>query len=150
MKKISGSTFYFKKVFPTLWFGLLGIFFLGSLFATDGNAQALPFLLVPAMMAVFGLFLFKRLVWDLADEVYDHGDSLEFHKGGKVQRVYLKDIINIDCSSMRSPERIVVNTRSEGPIGKELVFCPPMRLLTFTRNPLAQELIERVDAARNG
>jgi hypothetical protein len=31
MKKISGSTLYFKKIFPTVWFGFLAIFFVVSL-----------------------------------------------------------------------------------------------------------------------
>ncbi len=148
MKKISGSTFYFKKLFPTFWFGFLGFFLVVSFFVSDGNEESIPFLIVPAMMGVFGFFLFKKLVWDLADEVYDHGDSLEFRKGGRIQRVNLTDIVNIDYAGMRSPERVVIHTRTEGPIGKELAFCPPMRFFTFSKNPLVLELIERVDAAR--
>ncbi len=149
MKRISGSTFYFKKLFPTFWFGFLGLFLIASFLASEGNGEAIPFLIVPVVMAVIGYFLFKRLVWDLADEVYDHGDSLEFRKGGKIQRVNLTDIINIDYAGMRSPERVVIHTRSEGPIGRELAFCPPIRFFTFSKSPLVLELIERVDAARN-
>ena len=83
------------------------------------------------------------------DAVYDEGDSLLFRKGGKEQRVALKDIININYTHMNSPERVVVQTRTDGAIGKELVFNPPMRFNPFSRNPIITELIERIDRARN-
>ncbi len=152
MKQISGSTFYFKKLFPTFWFGFLA-FFVFSSFSMEGKENepavaSLMFLAVPILMAVFGFILFKKMVWDLADRVYDRGDSLEFHKGGKVQRVPISEIVNIGYSQMTSPERIAIRARNNGPIGKELVFMPPMRLVPFSKNPLAEELIERVDRAR--
>lgn len=34
------------------------------------------FLVMSCFMAVFGLFLMRKLVWDLIDEVHDCGDSL--------------------------------------------------------------------------
>lgn len=111
--------------------------------------ESLMFLFVPIFMAIFGFFIFKKLLWDLADEVYDEGESLLFHKGGKEQRVHLKDIINISYAQMSSPERVILQVRSEGDIGKELVFNPPMRFNPFSKNPIITELIERVDRARN-
>ncbi|TLU84749.1 MAG: hypothetical protein FDX30_05500 [Chlorobium sp.] len=148
MKKISGSNVYFKKVFPFLWFGFLAFFFVTSL-ESGAGCNSVMFYIIPIFLTVFGYFLFKRLVWDLVDEVYDLGDELLFRKGGTEQHVKLRDIVNIDCAPMNSPERITVNVRHEGPLGKELVFNPPMRMFTFTRNPLIKELIERVDRARN-
>ena len=148
MKKISGSTLYFKKLFPTVWFGFLAFFFITSLSSGAGN-ESIMFLIVPVIMAVFGYALFKKMVWDLADEVYDHGDVLEFRKNGKIQRVSLTDIINIDYTHMSSPERVVIHTRNEGEIGKELAFNLPMRFNPLSKNPLVRELIERVDNAKN-
>jgi hypothetical protein len=148
MKKISGSTFYFKKLFPSIWFGFLAFFLITSLAAGAAN-ESLMFLVVPVFMAVFGFFFFKKKLWDLADEVYDEGESLLFRKGGKEQRVQLKDIINISYAQMNSPERVVLQVRSDGAIGKELAFNPPMRFNPFSKNPIITELIERVDRARN-
>jgi len=148
MKKISGSTFYYKKLFPSAWLGFLAFFFVVSL--TSGAAAAsVMFLAVPIIMAVFGYFFFQKMAWDLADEVYDYGDFLEFRRGQKTQRVSLNEIINIDYSHMSSPERVVVHTRQAGPIGKELAFCLPLRFHLFSKSPLVRELIERVDAVRN-
>jgi len=151
-KQISGSTFYFKKLFPTFWFGFLA-FIVATSFSIGGKGDepafaSLIFLAAPVFMAVFGYFLFKKLVWDLADKVYDHGDFLEFHRGGKVQRVPIDEIVNISFSQMSAPERVMIRTRSSGPIGNELVFMPPSRLIPFSRSPLVDELIERVDRAR--
>ena len=149
MKKISSSTVYFKKVFPVFWFGFLVFFFVTSI-ASGATCTSVMFFIMPIFMALFGYFLFKKLVWDLVDEVYDLGDVLLFKNGNKEQRVNLRDIVNIDYAQMSSPERIVVNVRNEGPLGKELAFIPPMRFFRFPKHPLMQELIERVDRARNG
>ena len=148
MKKISGSTFYFKKLFPTAWFGFLA-FFLISAVAGGAIENSLMFVIMPIGMALFGFVLFKNLVWDLADEVYDEGESLLFRKDGKEQRVHLKDIINISYAQMSSPERVVLQIRAEGLIGTELAFNPPMRLNPFSKNPIIVDLIERADRARN-
>ena len=148
MKKISGSTFYFKKFFPSLWFGFLAFFLITSLTSGATN-ESMMFLIAPIFMAIFGFLFFKKLLWDLADEVYDEGESLLFRKNGKEQRVMLKDIINISYAQMSSPERVVLQVRSEGAIGKELAFNPPLRFNPFSKNPLITNLIGRVDRARN-
>jgi len=147
MKKISGSTFYFKKLFPSIWFGFLGFFVLIVLVSGIG-IESIIFLAIPIVMAIFGYVLFKKMVWDLADEVYDEGDSLKFIKGNKEQRIALKDIKNINYTHMASPERIVIQTRVEGSIGKELAFTPPFRFNMFSKSPIVAELIERVDNVR--
>jgi hypothetical protein len=148
MKKISDSTVYFKRIFPTIWFGFIGFFFVTFLVSGAGK-ESFMFLFMPIIMAVFGYVLFRKMVWDLADEVYDHGESLEFRKGAKTQRILLKEIMNIDYSHMSSPERVVIHTRNEGSIGKELAFSLPMRFNPFSKNPLVRQLIERVDEAKN-
>ncbi|MCT8127414.1 hypothetical protein H1D31_15500 [Alishewanella sp. BS5-314] len=148
MKKISGSTFYFKRLFPTVWFGFLA-FFIITAASSGAMSESFMFMVVPVFMAVFGFVFFKKLLWDLADEVYDEGDSLLFRKGGKEQRVYLKEIINISHTQMQSPEKVVIQLRSEGTIGKELAFNPPMRFNLFSKNPMVNELIERVDRAKS-
>ena len=146
MTKISGATSYHKRVFPALWFGFLVVF----LFISILTKAPLLFLAGPVAMAVFGFVLFRRLVWDLADEVYDAGDHLVFRKGGLEQIVRLDEIVNIDSMQMSSPERISVLLRSPGPIGEELVFTPKAMGFRWTRkNPIATDLIERVDRARS-
>ena len=104
---------------------------------------------MPVFMAIFGFFFFRKFIWDLADEVYDEGEFLVFRKGNKEQIVELKDVINISYAQMSSPERVVLQVRSEGAIGKQLAFNAPMRFNPFLSNSMIIELIERVDRARN-
>ena len=145
MTKISGSTFYFKKVFPSVWFGFLGFFLLVG--ASSGHAPPF-FFIVPVVMAIFGYTFFKKMLWNLADEVVDAGDHLIFRKGDKEQRVRLEDIINISYMHMSSPEIVTLHVRSPGPLGTELAFNLPARLRLFSKSPMVAKLIERVDRAR--
>ena len=70
MTRISSSfTVFHKKVFPAIWFGFLALFLVTA--TLNGPAEKNLILLVfPVLMAVFGYFLMKKLVWDLVDEVY--------------------------------------------------------------------------------
>src|SRR5262249_27875281 len=128
-----------------MWFGFLIFILVGV--ASSGEALSM-FFIVPIVMGVFGFALFKRLVWDLADEVLDAGNYLIFKRGDKEQVVKLEDIINISYTQMSSPERVTVHVRSSGPIGKELAFSVPVRFNPFSKSPIVSELIERVDKAK--
>ena len=145
MTKISGSTVYFKRVFPAVWFGFLAFFILIGLISDSGGILKFG---VPIFMGIFGYFLFKKLVWDLADEVYDCGNQLIFRKGNLEQTVALTEIINVNHSDMSSPERITLTVRNEGKLGTELTFTPPIRFNPFSKSELVSELIRRIDEAR--
>ena len=150
MKKISASTFLYKKLLPGLCFVfLLFVIVLESL--NNGLfAQAPIFVLGPVFGLVLCFFIFKQLVWDLSDEVYDEGDSLLFRKGAQEQRVPLKDIVDISDTTTGSPSKIVIKVRTAGPLGSELAFIPQGRPMSlFSKSPIVADLIERVDQARN-
>ena len=51
-------------------------------------------------MGLFGYFLFKKLIFDLADEVLDDGDSLVVRFGNQEDRIPLSEITNVSCSVM--------------------------------------------------
>lgn len=123
--------------------------FLTALMA-GADAESLLFVILSLfLMAVFGYVIFKKMIWDLADEVYDEGISLLFIRDRKRHRVYLREIMNISYSQMQSPERITIHLRTESPFGKEIAFIPPMRLNPFSKSPVFSELIERVDRAKS-
>ncbi len=108
-------------------------------------------LIVPVAMAVVGYVLFRRLLFDLVDEVWDDGDTLIVKNAGVEERVPLKSIINIGYSLLTNPERVTLTLRDAGPFGKEITFMPLPRPFSFrwpSRNPIIDELIERVDQAR--
>ena len=95
MKRISSRwTFFNKRLFPVIWFGFLAVFVALSL--SLGAPEKDPmFLIGPAAMAIFGFVLMRKLVWDLADEVYDCGDELLIKNRGREDRIKLSNVINV-------------------------------------------------------
>lgn len=151
MERISSSfTFFSKWVFPLAWFGFLGFFIYQSL--RDGAAQSDPaFLIVPLVMAVFGVFLMRKLAWDLADSVDDCGSYLLVRKGRIEQRIDLANVMNVSSCTFHNPPRITLRLVTPGQLGREVSFSPRSRisLNPFAPNPVAEDLIERVHRARS-
>jgi len=146
----SRMTFFNKRVFPMVWFGFLIVFIGLSLFTGAGRnaASPLPFLIVPALMIVFGYYIMRKLVFDLADEVWDDGDSLVVKNGGQEQRIALSDIKNVSYSPFINPPRVTLLLRRPTIFGDEITFAAPVRLVPFSKSPVITDLIERVDLAR--
>ena len=100
MRRISsGWTFFYKRVFPIIWFGFLVVFV--GIGVVKGQGPVLVF--VPIAMIGFGYFLMQKLVFDLVDEVWDDGDALVAKNGGQEQRVALSDIKNVNYSPFVNP-----------------------------------------------
>lgn len=151
MKKLtSKSTFFNKKIFPTIWFGFLAVFVITSQFAGAGgeNSSGAIFVIMPFFMALFGYFIMKKLVFDLIDEVYDEGDTLLFKNAGKELRISLSDIKNVSYQTMMNPPKVTISLRQETVLGSELSFSPPLSLIPFKKNKDIEDLINRIDQAR--
>ena len=106
---------------------------------------------VPAILVVFGAIMFRKLVWDLADEVRDGGDFLLVRRGKVEERLLLENVMNVSMSQFTNPRRLTLRLRTAGKLGDEVAFIPksPLRLNPFARNPVAEKLIARVDRLRN-
>jgi len=150
MRKLnSKTTFFYKRVFPIIWFGLLSVFLCVGLFASiSGHSPGIMFVVMPIVMAACGYFIMKKLVWDLIDKVYDEGTTLLFRKRRKEVRVSLKDIKNVSYSMMTSPPRVTLSIRSKTELGDELSFSPPASWIPFKKNKDIEDLIDRIDKAR--
>ncbi|HUO18657.1 MAG TPA: hypothetical protein VMU44_02730 [Steroidobacteraceae bacterium] len=148
----SRNTFFLKRVLPALMFGVLAFAVAAPLLLTRGRAGGVPWpaLIAPLAMAVIFYLVFRRLVFDLADEVIDDGDALRVRFGEEVERVPLGEIINLSYSGITNPPRITLTLRNAGRFGREVSFAPQQGFLSplFRPNPLVGDLIERVDAAR--
>lgn len=142
-------TFFNKRVFPVIWFGIPALILLGSSIAAWKGA-AVPFQLfvVPTGLAVFGVVILKLLVFDLLDEVWDEGETLVLRNGGQEDRIPLTNIINVSHATFTNPPRIMLSLRHPCRFGTEVTFSPLARLNPFSKDPIAAELIERVEAAR--
>ena len=150
MKKISSrSTFFSKKVFPVIWFGFLVFFIIIALAGMAAKSEIIaPLLIMPVFMAIFGYVIMKKLVFDLADEVWDTGDALLVKNKNAEELIPLTNIINVSYSVMVNPPRVTLTLRQPCRFGKEVSFLPPVRFMPFSKSPIIADLIERIDAKR--
>ena len=146
----SRQTFFVKRVFPVLWFGTVVLSLAAGVAGVRaGKAVPAPVFIVPLLLFVVGYAVMRRLVHDLADEVFDEGDALRVRFGSDEERIALADIINVGYTQFVNPPRITLTLRQPGRFGREVSFSPPQSFFApFVRNRLASELIERVEAAR--
>ena len=155
MQRLSSRmTFFYKRVFPVFWFGLLSLVMaggvLGTMFAHVRDMW--PMLVAPAFMIVVGLVLFRALLFDLVDEVWLDNDKIVVKNRGEQSRVALADIINVNASTMVNPPRITLMLRTESSrFGNAVSFIPVRSqgfLAALKPNPIATDLIQRIDALR--
>jgi hypothetical protein len=150
MKKISGgSTFYYKRILPVMLFGLPVFFLYITFSAPHGPPPLLGLLPMLVLVPIFYLML-RKLVWDLADEVWDGGDHLVVKIGIDSETVPLSNIMNVSASTLVNPPRITLRLMNPGRFGQEISFSPPRNSIfnPFARNPVADDLIERVHRAK--
>ena len=71
-------TFFYKRIFPIAWFGLLLLILaFGLVDALQWERfPRLPFLILPAVMMAVGYLTMRKMVFDLVDKVMDAGDAL--------------------------------------------------------------------------
>jgi hypothetical protein len=151
MKRISSSwTFFYKRVFPTIWFGFCLLFLIVPwlVISTSSQPPPIPFFFVPAFMIIIGFFVMRKLVFDLVDQVWDDGDSLLVRNRGEEQRVALADIKNVSYTQFMNPPRVVLSLRRNTAFGDQIAFCAPLRFKLFSSSPVISDLIDRIDAAR--
>ena len=155
MQRLSSpSTFFYKRVFPVFWFGFLAVFVLTSfgLGRAPHRADLTPFLIGPLFMVIVGFVLMRKLIFDLVDEVWLDGDNLVIKNRGESSRIPLRDVINVNATSMTNPRRVTLMLRTVSTRwGKEISFMPnsPRGIFSaFKTDPVAADLIQRIDALR--
>ena len=154
MQRLSSpSTFFYKRVFPVFWFGLVAAFLaIGVMVALQRQGdRALP-ATMPVLVAVVGFAVFRRLIFDLVDEVWLDGEQLVVKNRGESSRIELANVVNVNCTTLTHPPRVTLMLRTPSRIlGNEVTFMPKGTrglLAAFRPNPIAMDLIRRVDALR--
>jgi hypothetical protein len=155
MTKISsGSTFFYKRVMPLLGIGFL-VALVGSQLYIGRNVRlesGWMFVVVTAGVAAIWFVLFRKLIWDLADEVHDGGDYLLVKMRGEEERVALANIMNVSVATTSNPVRLTLRLIKPGRFGPEITFTPQLPGFSFDRfakNPIAEDLIVRAHEARS-
>ncbi len=151
MRRISSRwTFFYKRVFPVVWFGFLALFLVISLFVVPRTSQTatLPLLIMPIVMMIFGYFIMTKFIFDLVDEVWDDGDVLVVTNRDQTERLALADIKNVNYAAFINPPRVTLSLRRPSGFGDKVTFCAPLRFVPLSTSPIIDELIERIDSAR--
>lgn len=154
MRRLSSRyTYFYKRIFPLLWFGTLAAIVLVVAHSTlPSRASVLPFLIAPVFMAGLGFVLYRKLIADLVDEVWLASDVLLVKNRGDEISVGLRDVVNVNAVTMMNPRRITLMLRSDTRLGQHISFMPAVQLGSFVSSfkpdPIASELIERIDALR--
>jgi len=148
----SGATFFYKRMFPFLWFGFIGLFLLvGIVAARSQPVLVLPLIVLPLGIAAVGYLVVKHLLSDLVDEVWDNDRELLVINDGHVEHVPFSNIVNISYSGFTNPKRATLILRQPGRWGAKFSFIPPrssIRIFKLMDNELVDDLIRRVDQAR--
>jgi hypothetical protein len=153
MRRISSQgTFFYKRISPFLFFGFAFIFAALSLFnaSRSGNTSGLGNLILPIVVVGLGIYYMRKYSFDLADEVYDDGNALVVRNNGQEQRIDLADITNVNytAGSRGTPPRVTLSLRRPTIFGDHVTFCAPSGFLGSSTSSLANDLIARVDQAR--
>lgn len=148
----SRSTFFYKFVFYPLIFAALAYVF-GRDLPGGGNSAIRPFLGLLPIFVAGAIFLPQQLRFlKMADAVMDMGDSLLITQRGIRTTIPLQEVINVSSTHTGHAAQVVLTLRRNSPFGKQVLFIATdakgFQWSIYAENPLLEQLIERVDAAR--
>lgn len=145
----SKMTFYYKRVSPILFFGVVLLMFGFGLLPVlrDRQVSNVTFQVVLLLLAVFAYKFMKKSVFNLADEVLDAGNVLVVRSGGQEERIALSDIKNVSYSPYMSPPQVTLSVRRHTVFGETIAFLAPVSMSPRS-SAVIHDLIDRVDAAR--
>ncbi|PXV59519.1 hypothetical protein SAMN04487785_10138 [Dyella jiangningensis] len=155
MQRLSSRwTFFHKRVFPVLWFGFL--VFAVVLLVYQGVVSRQIGLFVAAILplgfALFGATLFKRFVFDLADEVWLEGDHLLVRLGQRRSLIELSNVSDVETKMIQNPARVTLALRTPCfPFGEFISFVPVAAFSLWGvvgGDTVADEFMRRLSASR--
>lgn len=150
MTKISSNaTLFYKRIFPSLVFVLIGAMSVIVLVTSVREINAWD--LLSPLFAMLGFWLIARVsLWDLMDEVYVQGDALVVRNGGEEETVSLANIMNISMTNVTTPPRVTIWLVTPCRFGQQVVFIPVggIRWVPPTHLSVIDDLKARVDQTR--
>jgi hypothetical protein len=144
MNRVSSSyLFISKKVLPAIWFGFIGVALTLVLYFQPEQIL----LAVVQLLIVAGITFscFKVFVFDLADEVYDTGNSLIIRFGQKAETISYDQIKSITYFPSEWVSRAIISVKGDCSLGKEIPFCPRWSCFDVFKNKVVQDLNERIE-----
>jgi hypothetical protein len=150
-RKLSSKwTFFNKRVTPVIWLGSVAGLVITLLIALGSGASVDPGIFVfPVLVLTLVGAVISKFYVDLVDEVWDAGDSLLVKNRGREDRIVLNNVLKVTHAKFTNPSCITLTLRMPSRFGEKVCFLAPQRLNPFSKDPIAMDLIARVDAARH-
>jgi hypothetical protein len=145
--KISSNHTSFKKhILPYLWFGISIAIEATLLLVFPFSHEYMIYFMLPFVLVVIGYVIMTNLIFDLVDEVYDCGNYLMVINNGKKDKIYFKNISQLNALLTINPPRITLTLDRECKFGKEITFSPETQisLTMFSKNQILENLKDRV------
>ncbi len=147
------GTYFVKRLIPLALFGVAGLILFSIVSARQrGGKDPELHVFVPFLLLFFGVayFIFRKLVLDLVDAVWDDGDALVIKNRHQEVRIPLSEIMSVGYAGFQNPSRVTLYLRHPSRFGDEIAFATPARVFSFRLPPKIRELMVRVDEARRG
>ena len=143
-----GSTWYWSRIFPTLWSTLLGIFVVLVWLGALGDA-AEPMGVKVGITAAWAVAsaVFFRMFGDLED-VWLDGDDLLVGDPARGTRISLRDVRKVRESRLRQVKSITLELGRPSPWGDSITFVPKglkTFLFPYASSPVADKLRRRTE-----
>lgn len=144
----SKETFFMKRVFPAIFFGIIALIIALSVRAMiiKGTVPYKELILMP-ILTVFFWYLIKIICLDVVDEVWDDGDQLRVKVKKKFINIQFENVDNISTVPYSSPRKVRLSLKAPVDIGNEITFIPKSNkgLWGFRReNEIVRMLRKRV------
>lgn len=141
-----GSTFYWSRVFPTLWMGLVGVGVALVWMDVFGDATV-PLEVKTTVTAIWaGLSTLFFRTFGRFKDVWLDGDDLLIGDPRRGIRVSLGEIREVKESRLQQVKNITLKLARPTPLGDSITFVPKglkTFLFPYTSSPVADELRER-------
>ena len=150
MRRISSHwTVVYKWIFPLFALGFAGFFLYAALTDPESSELMLVLLVSLPLCAAWAWFYYK-LIWVLADRVEIDGEQLVVRRRSTELRIPFSGMLNVGYAASTQPPRLSLRLRKAGVLGDEIQFVvrAAIRWDPFARNPVVEELIQKIDAAR--
>lgn len=125
MQKISSEgTYFYKRIFPTFFFGFLLLLLTIVVFnGSEINPKSTYALLIviPIFMIVIGFLIFKSSTFIIVDEVFDFSDYLLIKQSDNKIQVKLIQIQDIEYISGRQL-KLIFHLKEECSLGMKIIF----------------------------
>jgi hypothetical protein len=153
MQRLSSRLTYFHtRVFPAIWFGSLAAgeaFLLVESIASKQPWLAL-FAIPPALFALFGIYVFRRYVFDLADEAWLEDHQVRVVRRGQQTTIEMFTVNAVETRLWRNPPRVTLVLRTPcAPFGGRVSFIPKSAMFVpgLQRHPVARALDQQIATA---